>query len=137
MTEAIGPRVRRDDDRVGVDALCEISEFKISNSQASTFSRRKASEVCQSLANRARARGWSGGRRQGCCVRHPLEADQWTHLARQGDRARPRLGAAPPSAPPTIRPSTVPGPRSGQLSLCPLQGSLLENDPSSNRTRSG
>jgi hypothetical protein len=63
------------------------------------------------------ARGWSGGRRQGCCVRHPLEADQWTHLARQGDRARPRLGAAPPSAPPTTGPSTVPGPRSGQLSL--------------------
>jgi hypothetical protein len=37
--------------------------IQISNSQASTFSRRKASEVCQFLANRAR--GWSGGRRQG------------------------------------------------------------------------
>jgi hypothetical protein len=28
-------------------------------------------------------------------------------------------------------------PRSGQLSLCPLKGSLLESDPSSNRTRAG
>ena len=30
--------------------------------------------------------------------------------------------------------SADPGPRSGQLSLCPLQGSLLESAPSSDRT---
>src|ERR1700754_2044422 len=95
-----------------------------SNSHGFAFSRRDASEVCQSLANRAR--GWSVGRRQGCCVRHPLEADQWTHLARQGDRARPRLGAAPPRAPPTTGPSTVPG-RPGPASFAlSAEGSLLE-----------
>jgi hypothetical protein len=88
------------------------------------FSRRNASEVCQSLANPSEG-GWSGGRRQGCCVRHPLEADQWTHLARQGNRACPRQGAAPPSAPPGHRPVDRSGaPRSGQLSLCPLKDRL-------------
>ena|ERR1700754_1319495 len=96
-----------------------------SNSHGFAFSRRDASEVCQSLANRAR--GWSVGRRQGCCVRHPLEADQWTHLARQGDRARPKVGAAPPSAPPAIRPVGWSGaPVQPALALS-AEGSLLES----------
>ena len=67
------------------------------------------------------ARGWSGGRRQGCCVRHPLEAGGEPTSPGKVNRARPRLGAAPPSAPPATRPSAGPGPRSSQLSLCPLK----------------
>src|SRR3954468_12033910 len=51
------------------------------------------------------------------------------------NRARPRLGAAPPSAPPTTGLSTVPG-RPGPASFrsVRLKGSLLESGPSSNRT---
>src|SRR6195256_5879914 len=48
--------------------------IQFSNSQACAFSRRNASEVCQSLANRAR--GWSGGRRQGA---------QWDTLEAGGE----------------------------------------------------
>ena len=80
--------------------------IRISNSQAFSFSRRKASEVCQSLANRARR--WSGGRRQGACEA-PSEAGLMYPPRAARHRARPRLGAAPPSAPPATRPSTVPG----------------------------
>jgi hypothetical protein len=90
--------------------------IQISNSQTFSFSRRKASEVCQSLANRARR--WSGGRRQDACEA-PMEAGLIDPPRAARHRARPRLGAAPPSAPPATRPSTVPGPRSSQLSLCP------------------
>jgi hypothetical protein len=74
-----GPRLR--DSKTGVPVLRSGMKnaasrpghviaflIQISNSQPSAFSRRKASEVCQSLANCAR--GWSGGRRQGT-NRHP------------------------------------------------------------------
>jgi hypothetical protein len=108
--------------------LAKISRF---NFQTATPSHsRGAMRPSFASPSRDQRKGWSDGRRQGCCVRHPLEADQWTHLARQGDRARPRLGAAPPSAPPYHQAVNRSGaPRSGQLALCPLQGSLLESAP--------
>jgi hypothetical protein len=93
--------------------LFQNSDFVDSNSQAFSFSRRNASEVCQSLANRAR--GWSGGRRQDACEA-PLEAGLIDPPRAARHRARPRQGAAPPSAPPATRPSTVPG-RPGLVSF--------------------
>src|SRR6267154_960333 len=93
----MGPRFREDDDGVFVGTLRKFLSTD-SNSQAFAFSRRKASEVCQSLANRAR--GWSGGRRQDACEA-PLEAGLIDPPRAARHRARPRLGAAPPSAPPT------------------------------------
>src|SRR3954447_18558378 len=96
------------------------------------FSRRHASELCQSLARTARGDGAVGG------ARAPTGTPEagLTYPPRTArHRARPRLGAAPPSAPPTTGAVDRSGaPRSGQLSLCPLKGSLLESGPSSNRT---
>jgi len=79
-----------------------------------------ASEVCQSLANRAR--GWSGGRRQDACEA-PLEAGVTYPPRAARHRARPRQGAAPPGAPPAIRPSTVPG-RPGPANFRSVRGRI-------------
>jgi hypothetical protein len=51
----------------------KISRFKFSNSQPSVFSRRNASEVCQSLAIRTRGDGAAGGARMR--ARHPWRRD--------------------------------------------------------------
>jgi hypothetical protein len=84
--------------------------------------------------SRTQARGWSGGRRQDACEA-PLEAG-----------GEPTSHGKAPCAPKARRSASQRStghqavdrsgaPRSGQLSLCPLQGSLLESNPSPNRTR--
>src|ERR1700710_858744 len=107
-------------------------DLRIANSRhTSAFSRRNASEVCQSLANRAR--GWSGGRRQGACEA-PLEAGQWTHLARQGTaRAQGKAQRLPAlHRPPGHRPSRD-APVRPAFALS-AERSLLESSLSLNRT---
>jgi len=70
--EVAGRPATARDDAENVAASYIKFPIQNSNSQASTFSRRKASEVCQSLANPSE--GWSGGRRQDACEA-PLERD--------------------------------------------------------------
>jgi hypothetical protein len=53
----------RNKPRVALHRRGVFGVSRISNSHGFAFSRRTASEACQSLANRARR--WSGGRRQG------------------------------------------------------------------------
>jgi hypothetical protein len=94
------------------------SVIQISNSQTLSFSRRNASEVCQSLANRAR--GWSGGRRQDA---------QWDTLEAGGEpTSRGKAPRAPKARRSASQRSTghqfidrSGAPRSGQLSLRPMK----------------
>jgi len=81
--------------------------IQISNSRASVFSRRNASEVCQSLANRAR--GWMERWEAPGCLRGTLGGRSMDPPRAARHRARPRQGAAPPSAPPATSSSTIPG----------------------------
>jgi hypothetical protein len=100
-----GSAKQREERCIAPGKRCCNFQIQISNSQGSAFSRRNASEVCQSLAipsegvERREAPGHQ---------RAPLEAGLTYPPRAARHRARPRLGAAPPGAPPT-RPSTVPG----------------------------
>jgi hypothetical protein len=126
-----GGIARRDDGGLVAGVITSGFEFQTAKLPCSRGAERPRFAISLTTC----ARGWSGGRRQGCCVRHPLEAGLTYPPRTARHRARPRLGAAPPSAPPTTGLSTVPGPRSGQLSLRPPQGSLLESAPRWYRTR--
>ena len=70
------------------------------------------------------ARGWSGGRRQGCCVRHPLEAGV-TPASRGAAAPRAPFGKALrlPALHLHLSPSADPG-RPGPASLCPVRDHL-------------
>jgi hypothetical protein len=104
-----------------------------SNSHDFSFSRRKASEVCQSLANPSEGveRREAPGHQ-----RAPLEAGLTYPPRAARHRARPRQALRLPALHLATRPSTVPGrPGSGQLSLYPNPDRLqLESGPSSDRT---
>jgi len=87
-----------------------------SNSQASMLSRRNASEVCQSLANREgmeRREGAAGGARAPAGT---LRGGINVPTSHGKAPCAPKAGAAPPGAPPGHRPVDRSGaPRSGQL----------------------
>ena len=115
------------------DVAASLPDFRstISNSQASVFSRRNASEVCPYPSRHCEGDGAAGGARG---VRYAPLGGGINEPTSRGDyepRAPFGKGAAPPGAPPSAT-SLVghPGaPRSGQLSLCPLQGSLSGKRP--------
>ena len=121
-------RVRRDR-----AARCAIRSRRRNDGRVAAFSRRNASEVCQSLANRAR--GWSGGGAR-VLARHP-----WRRVVSPPRAARqPRAPKARRSA---SQRSTVPpgidrpGPPVRPALASSTEGSPLESAPSSDRTRSG
>src|SRR6201999_2403620 len=80
------------------------------------------------------ARGWIGGRRQDACEA-PSEAGL-TYPPRAARRLRAPKARRSASQRSTNHQAIdrSGAPRSGQLSLCPLEGSLLESGPLSDRT---
>ena len=123
--------------RTTAKAASSFGRFPHANFKQPSFRILAARCVRGLPAPRGVARGWSGGRRQGCCVRHPLEADQWTHLARQGEPGAPKARRSASQRSTNHRAVDRPGaPVRPALALCRREDRFWRRKrPASNRTR--